>query len=379
MIPYVLALALAAPAGDDVFAPASADGTAVSITVEMISPPGMPFTVGVRARGTAVRVRNGDPQQAVALRSIGWRHGVPNVNWLVPVLGRAVEERDGTIALDPLATSLTALRFEHGLLLPGEELVVPLELPVGPGPTQRLEVAYAIVGNDIRGWRTEILLPRVDEMSHAVFGPVTTDALELRRLEGGGRALARSTMKEGYLPLGEGTATFEVAVDAADAPERTGGLTAEDVAATLSGAADVNAAWESTLRAWLVVAADGRAAMIGKRGIVEFGGGWSLAAPALVNADGEGNTRAFLHPDVFGDVVRVARPSFDGAFYVPGATVLGPGDLRKVLERAHERDLGVRVVAVDPNGFGTEHLLSVGVDVDPRGRWIDPAIEPEGS
>lgn len=366
-----------APTGvADAVPPSSVEGRAVALTAALIAPPGMPFVVGVRARGTAVRLRNDDPVRAVALRSVAWRFGLPSANWLVPIQGRTTAQRDGTIQLDPLAQNLTELRFEHGLLLPGEEVVVPLVLPVRSGPTQRLDVEYAVVGDEIRGWRTEILLPRQEELSHATYGAITTDALETRRREGGGRALARSTMKEGYLPLGEGRARFELPVQTTTDDARTGGTDAADAAAQAGDDPDASVAWVRGLRAWLVVGEGGRAVMVGRDGAVQLGDGWSPLVAAVVNADGEGNTRALLRPDVFEDITPVARPTYN-RYFDAGATLLDSKTLRQVFERARERDLPVRVVTVDPNGFGVVHLLTVGVTVDGRGRWQDPAIEPD--
>ena len=384
MTPLLLLFALAAPVASEPVVPTTIEGRAAALTMSVSLPPSTRPTPGRRVWGASVRLRNEDELLAIALRSVAWRHGVPSANWHVPIAGRTVEKRDGTITLDPLAKQLTDLRFEHALLLPGEEIVVPMEIPVRPVARQELVVDYVVVGNDIRDWRTEILLPRKDEFSHALFGAVTTDSLERRSREGGGRALARSTMKEGYLPLGSGSATFHASIECApggEAASLTGGLDAREAIerAGFDAERDVAVAWVAPLRAWILVAGGGKAMAVRRSGdgwrSTELGTGWSLSALAHLGADGEGGTRALLRPDVFNDVLTVAKPTYE-QYFDAGATTIAPGDLWSVLERARENGLPVRAIAVDPNGFGLEHVLSVGVGVDARGRWLDPAIDP---
>ena len=89
----------------------------------------------------------------------------------------------------------------------------------------------------------------------------------------------------------------------------------------------------------------------------------------------EGATPALLNPEVFADVLEVQTP-YTRMYYCPGQTEVRPGDLWGVLGRAAERKLRVSVVTVDPNGLGTEDLLTIGVVLSRSGRWLEPEVLP---
>ncbi|MBI4880576.1 MAG: hypothetical protein HY812_13100 [Planctomycetes bacterium] len=364
------------PAADASWLSASArGGQHVLLAARIDFPKSLAFTPGLKARQVCVVLRNDGEDSAVALRAIAWA-GLPGeVNWHVRIGGATREDKGRTVVYDPMVQSLTDLAFERGLLLPGEELRVPLPLNVQPRPAHELRVSYAVVGDEIRLWRDMVLLPVGEDPLLQVFAPASAESLARRMGEGGGLALVRSTMKEGWLVL-EGEVGFTVALPRAPAgeAEETGGLSADDAwrRAGLAPGEDALIYYEPLLRAWFLIrCANGRAVALAKKEgewePVSLNGRWDAAAPAGFNSAGDGGTNALLDAEAFGDLAEVNLPS-TGLYYDPGATRLEPDALWEVLRRASERALDVRLVAIDANGFGVERLLAIGVDVDARGR-----------
>ncbi len=379
LVPLFAAAAVAAGRdGEPALEAISRSGREVPLVVRLVHAEEELFVPGRKALSVVVLIENPHPELAIALRSVGWKHFLPRLDWHRNLYGATREVPGGTYAHDRLAQRLTDLSFELGLLLPGEEVRVPLPLHVQGHVEPELEVEYVVVGDEQRMWQREILIPREEGSSDAVFGSPTTVGLERRRAEGGGPALARSTMKEGYLPLGRGKITFRARV--ALAPEskrrsRTGGVTVDEAAVRAEIELDdaTLVYFDPLLKEWFFIGVENRRCVRMR----SSGGGWSAAelavrmhpcAPTLFGADGEGSTFALLRVEAFSDVVSVAEPSFHDVYYDAGATTLSPGDLVRVLDRAEQRGLDMDVVTIDPNGLGVERYLSVGVLVDARGR-----------
>jgi len=68
-----------------------------------------------------------------------------------------------------------------------------------------------------------------------------------------------------------------------------------------------------------------------------------------------------------------------GKKHDPGTTQVTPKELWRILDRAREKGIEVRLVTFDPHGLGGPQLLSAGVTIDRSGRWLDPKIEPPGA
>lgn len=373
LLSFLLAPQQSSP--DDWLSASALGGQHVLLAARIDFPKTQAFTPGLKARQLSVVLQNDSEDSAVAVRDIAWA-GLPGeVNWHVRIGGATREEKSRTVVYDPMVQSLTDLRFERGLILPGEELRVPLPLHVQPRPAHELCVSYAVVGDEIRLWRDMVLLPLGEDPLLQVFAPANAESLARRQGEGGGLALVRSTMKEGWLVL-EGQVGFTVALPRAPvaAPEQTGGLSADEAweRAGLAPGEDALIYYEPLLRAWFLIRRDQGSALAlvlrdGEWELVPLEGRWDAAAPAVFNSAGDGGTLALLDEETFGDLVEVKRPS-TSLYYDPGATQLEPDALWQVLLRASERALDVRLVGIDANGFGVERLLAIGVEVDAAGR-----------
>ena len=168
-----------------------------------------------------------------------------------------------------------------------------------------------------------------------------------------------------------------------EAAGETGGITTEEAVRVtgMDSAEEVTFFFDSSRSVWLLVRIrDGAAFEVRrKRGEVmsrSIGSGWSPEAPSRIDYEGEGRTRILLHPDIFGDLVRVRTPTYD-LFFDPGETTVRTQDLGKVLDLAAEMNIALRLITVDPNSLGSQPVLSLGVKVDRAGRWVDPPLSPD--
>ncbi len=86
---------------------------------------------------------------------------------------------------------------------------------------------------------------------------------------------------------------------------------------------------------------------------------------------GERQVPCILHPEIFGDILKVELPH-TRMYYSAGITAVGLKNLRAILLRAKEKGIVPEVVRIDPNSIGQMLVLVFGVKIDAGGRWLDP-------
>jgi len=336
------------------------------------------FVLGTPARTCVVVVENTSDSTACALRSVGWRNGIPVLGWHTRLLGKTREADDGRIEFDPTFRAVTDLKFEHGLLLPGESMRIPLPLIVR-GTTHVLELDYVAVTGPGHDLEREVFLPAADDVSGHTFALLTYDATQARGGSGGGPALIRSTMRDvGYLVRDVSDRVELASPDLSPwQPGLTGGMS-HAAAVERSGLEQGCGTYLGAIDAWMVQGPDGRTVLLrpdaDATAMVRFRTPVPATA-AFMMALSEEQAQALLHPDHFSEITRVRTPRI-GVHFDPGLTSMDGETLDAVLTTAAEKGVAIDTVTIDPEGFGATIVLSFGVEVDPRGRWIDPAIQP---
>jgi hypothetical protein len=199
---------------------ASAPGNrivAVRIGAEAPLVPGRPASVVAIIRNTTADGTYHVQPVAVALRGVFWSEGVDSRSWLTAMPGSVTERPNGLFAHNERsAGGRTHLAFETGLILPGEELRVPLSLTPRPDGRHELVIQYVIVSGK-ESWKDDVWLPeRASPVSPGgpdrVFRPATSDRVAERKI-GGGLAIVGSTARIGAtLPVQSLTATLDLPV-----------------------------------------------------------------------------------------------------------------------------------------------------------------------
>ena len=256
------------------------------ISARLVIPDGQKLAAGAYAR-VQVKIRNTTteagrhqvamPLQAVVLRYVGWDKGVERSDWLRPVYGSTKQNPDGTVEHNTFAQQMTDLRFETGLLLPGEEITV--ELPFTPqAATGQLKIGYAVVPGN---FESQVLL--AEPISPVGPGKVTVRYLpyssetEQARQRTRGIALVKATMT-GKADLDVLDRSLDFPLPLASEPALTGGLSRDQALAQFAppAGAQVFAFYREPLHAWLVLVAQNNDQ-----------GTWT----ALVNASGKWTKR----------------------------------------------------------------------------------------
>ncbi|GEM_PF-2410354 len=354
----------------------SAVATAGLITVQLAD---KPLTPGLLASALTVTVSN-TSDVAIVLRGVEWvDYCGDHRQWRARRYGSTRTAADGAIEHNMMTQSLTSEYFEDGLLFPGERLDVVAPLTPQRDGRHELRIRYAVAGSAIE-WPVCMFLADSESPMKAVYRRAIAERIQARQ----GRAARDAILHwPGSKASPEQQEQFKLALPLASDPKNaaTGGLSVAEAArkAKLDPERELYSAfYRAALSAWFFVRADRSAVALR----------WVLPPTAppgyfkwktypMPNMDrtapdefGE-KTAMLLRPDAFGDCVKVKLPS-QPMYYEPGKTPLAAHELWRVLERACERSVDVRVVTINPNGLGAENVLTAGVVVDGAGRWLDP-------
>lgn len=233
------------------------------VSARVVLPDGQKLAAGAYAR-VQVKIRNTTteagknrvamPLQAVLLRYVGWDKGIERSDWLRPVYGSTKQNPDGTVEHNTVTQQMTDLRFETGLLLPGEELTV--ELPFTPQQELgQLKIGYAVVPGN---FESQVLL--AEPISAVGPGKVTVRYLPCSAATAEARtrgiALVKATMS-GKADLDVLDKTLDFTLPLVADPALTGGLSREQALAMFPApkGSQVFAFYREPLRAWMVLVA----------------------------------------------------------------------------------------------------------------------------
>jgi hypothetical protein len=275
-----------------------------------------------------------------------------------------------------MAQQLTGLKFESGLILPGSRRLI--EAPLTPqSGSEQLIVQYATVGTP-NSWKKEVLLRRPagrDPMSdqYTVVAPQRMPA----QSEVEPDALVTSTMKADSPARSFLKARLSVNIPASsDAAKLTGGITAQEARrrSGLPQPAGLRCAYAKDLQAWFLTDRAGEAVALRRTGERWVRVPMPAMEPVVPERFGK-DTYMLLRPAAFGDLITVNRPHVR-MYYDAGVTHITGSQIWKILKRARDRRIRLKLVTYDPNGLGVESAISAGVAVDSGGKWIDPAAIP---
>jgi hypothetical protein len=77
-----------------------------------------------------------------------------------------------------------------------------------------------------------------------------------------------------------------------------------------------------------------------------------------------------LAPEVYGGLMAVKKPGGSAKRFLPGITNVPLAVLPKLFNKAKEKGHRLEYNRIDPNGYNRIHVLTLGVDVDSRGRRV---------
>ncbi len=361
--------------------------THVPLAVKLDARPKEPLIPGLFADHVHVVVRNHTEDQAVAIRNVKWwEGGRESLNWHGSVFGASIQDGKGEIIveLNETVQALSSIAFEKGLLLPGDELTVYMPFTPQKYDDNTLQIHYVAVGDETTSWEDEVLIPRGLQSAgpRTRFVEPSEEVLQRRNNEGG-MGLLRSTMAIGA----EGAAvkwghfSVPIPIEKDPDPQATGGLTLERA----SGRAGAHHEDEGYLgyylpkmQTWFFIRGDDFARTLrleDDKWVFDFMKNIPAFAPDFFGR-GEAQTAILLNPDIFGEIVEVQTP-WRQMYYNPGKTYLDANELWQVLQLTNANpDLDLQMVVINPNGLGKEWVLTIGVEADSAGKWIEPAIEP---
>ena len=194
------------------------------------------------------------PLQAVVLRYVSWDKGIERSDWLRPLYGATKQNPDGTVDHNTMAQQMTSLRFETGLLLPGQEVTV--ELPFTPQQDRgQLKIGYAVVPGD---FASQVLLSEpvspVGRVRYVAYSAETARAQDQLH----NSALVKATMAPNSPELDVLERTLDFTLPLASDPALTGGLSREQAVAQIAppAGAQVFAFYREPLHAWFVLVAE---------------------------------------------------------------------------------------------------------------------------
>ena len=304
------------------------------VSARVVLPEGQKLAAGAYAR-LQVKIRNTTteagkhqvamPLQAVVLRYVGWDKGIERSDWLRPVYGSTKQDPDGTVEHNTMAQQMTNLRFETGLLLPGEEVTV--ELPFTPqAATGQLKIGYAVVPGN---FESQVLLaerispvgPGKGTVRYLPYSPETAQARQRTR----GIALVKATMS-GKADLDVVERPLDFTLPLSSDPALTGGLSREQALAqfALPAGAQTFAFYREPLRAWFVLVAENNDQGTWTA-LVNEGGKWTkkplplmrLEVPDVLATDHPVDVKIPPELGGFQDSAQPAKPDSAGTVSVP--------------------------------------------------------------
>ncbi len=386
-------------------------GITAPISVRLDVAEDEPLIPGLQARSVKVVVRNDSQDQAIAIRGAHWwEGGIASMNWHGPVQGSTSEwqgvqnEPDGSgiiidiegviqkeeekkkadakqqgISYNRTVAAMTSIAFEQGVLLPGEQIAIPLAFTPQRYPNNTVTIDYIAVGDADTDWRSEVLLPGEAPRYDGDILVQPDDAMIESREGRGSMGLIRSTMKLG----GEGpdlqASHFEISLPIADEYDvnLTGGLTREEAAGRVGATIEeMNhmGYYLPEMKTWFFIGADENARTLRQedgKWVFDFALHMPPFAPEFFGR-GEEKTSLLLNPDVFGHLVDVNTPSED-RYYDPGLTELDADQLWEVLDYGRKKKaVELDAVVISPNGITKQWILTLAVRVDAFGRWEHP-------
>jgi hypothetical protein len=369
-----------------------------------------PLIPGLQARSVKVIVRNDSEDRVIAVRGAHWwEGGVESLNWYGPLPGTTSQRRGAqsqpqgsgiivdiesliekdkdkdrakpdpqVISYNRTAAAMTSLAFERGVLLPGEQIAIPLPFTPQRYPNNTVQIEYVSVGGGDADWRGLVLVPDPDSQPGGEVLVAPDD--DITQVRGRGTlGLLRPTMRVGEQGLEIQNANFEVPIPTADGYDigLTGGLTRKQ-AAGRAGATieEMNhmGYYLPAMKTWFFIGADGDTRTLrleDGQWVFDFALHMPAFAPELFGR-GDRKTSLLLNPDVFGHMVDVNTPSQD-RYYDPGLTDLDADQLWEVLKYGRGK-LAVELdaVVISPNGIKKQWVLTLAVKVDASGRWEHP-------
>lgn len=346
--------------------------------------PAKSLTIGIYSDGLSVRLKNELKDAAIALRGVYW-DGYPEDSrgWLVMRYGSLSISEDRKSAVQHEMHQSASGPFESGIILPAEERIVAVPMTPQPGGKAKLIVKYARLDN----WKNEVLLPVetkpvFDEVTYSLVSDYT---INKRAGKAEGYALVTSTCKPWTEPLPETRTELNIKlpIKPDSTTKLTGGLSVATAAAKAGlrpGNDEFFAFYRPALKAWFFVKPDGKAAAV-----VKQSGTWKkvampdmdIGAPdyfAYNNITKKDIARIILNPKVFGDIVKVNRPSEHSGWFNNSPNTLEEAIFWRVLERARQKNLRIQLVTYNPNGLDNNTDLVVGVTLDKKGRT--PELTP---
>ncbi len=365
----------------------------VTVTASLV-PPKEPLTVGLFAGGLRASIQNEGPFPValVAVQWAGYREDLGN--WRRRIYGATRETLEGNVEFDMLAQQLTQHEFDHGLILPGEQLEVAVPITPQRDGRHNLLVSYEVIGGD---WMGRVLLADAGTGArNTLYRPVTKE-----RLESGLRAAgANAILRPDAAPRSVNTDTFHLQIPIARDPmfSKTGPMSYVEASRRAGLSPETQEFWSyyrAPLEAWFFVRSDRTAVALVKApnlnpelppkappGFKPKNYKWAVRKMPRMDVSvpddfclGEDNaTRMLLHPAEYGDLIDCNTPKTD-MYYDPGETSVPSRLLWSILGRAAEKSRVVELVRIDPNGLGGEYVLTAGVEVDPAGRWYEPDVE----
>ncbi len=384
-------------------------GVKAPISVRLVVAENEPLIPGLQAKSVKVIVRNDTEDQVIAIRGARWwEGGIASMNWHGPMQGATSEwqgaqnEPDGSgiiidiegminkeqaqtqpsqqgISYNRTAASMTSLAFESGVLLPGEQIAIPLAFTPQRYPNNTVQIGYITVGDADTDWRSEVLLPgEAPRYDGDILVPPDDKMIESRQ----GRSsigLLRSTMTLGEDGAIQSSANFEVPISMAKEYDLdlTGGLTREEAAGRVGATIEeMNhmGYYLPTMKTWFFIGADENTRTLrweDDKWVFDFALHMPPFAPELFGR-GQEKTSLLLNPDVFGHMVDVNTPSED-RYYDPGLTELDADQLWAVLKYGGaKKAVELDAVVISPNGIAKQWVLTLAVRVDASGRWEHP-------
>jgi len=364
---------------------------------------------GLQAKSVKVIVRNDSEDQVLAIRGAHWwEGGIASLNWYGPVPGATSEwpdkqnEPQGSgiiIDLEDLAereraktppspqgisynrtvAAMTGLAFEKGVLLPGEQIAIPLAFTPQQYPNNTVQIEYVSVGGDDTDWRSEAMLPGPAPHYHGEILVHPDDAMIQSRQGRGSMGLLRSTMTLDDAQPELRSANFEIPIPTVEDYDLdlTGGLTRNEAAGSAGATIEeMNhmGYYLPAMKTWFFIGADENTRTLrleDGKWVFDFGLHMPAFAPEFFGR-GEQKTSLLLNPEVFGHLVDVNTPSQD-RYYDPGLTELDADQLWDVMQYGGEKKaVELDAVVISPNGIKKQWVLTLAVRVDSAGRWEHP-------
>lgn len=339
---------------------------------------------GSYAPNLCVAIRN-NMKAPIVIRQLRWHaYRDDHYLWLNEIYGPASWDSDGNVSHHLVAQTRSHLRFERGLILPGEEILVSTPMTPQKNGQHDLVIRYAMEPHGA-DWMKNVLLPGDDSEPRGVvnvYTPITEKILHTGKANAGRTAILRRTCEPDAVPLLEDEVTIQVQLPLSESnPKATGGLTADAAARKvgLDPSGDHYLAfYKEPLWAWFFVQYDGTSVALWKEN-----GRWTRVSLPKMDpttpdefATNDKATSMLLRPDAFKDILKVEMPHYEGAgWYQVGETRVTSEKLWAVLERSRQRGIELRLVTFNSNGLENDCLLSAGVEVNKRGIWLDPKIE----